>query len=181
MWATLATPFLGLAKFIAEETAGWVKRRQELQVATFQAKVAEIKARAEIAAYKVKADVEWDLAWAGQAERSWKDEYLLILWTVPVLPFLLSLFVPSMRPFVFDILEYVQGLNEDMIMWYMAGWSVIFSATFGLKAALGFMQPGKVAKIAEAFKDLPDDIPEAAIAATNERVKKFLDKGPGLY
>lgn len=177
----LATPL----KFVATEVSKWSERRDLLKEATLKAQLAKITADAELAAYKAKADVEWDLAWAGQAQSSWKDEYILILWTIPMLAFLPALFMPSMREGVMQTLQFLQTMGgPDIVYWYMGGWGVIFSATFGMKNALQLMVPGNISKITEAFSGVPDDIPQGIVDAATERIKEKLANGslkPGLF
>lgn len=174
----LATPF----QLVVDRVSKWSERRDKLTEAKLGAELAKITAEAELAAYKVKADVEWDLAWAGQAQASWKDEYILVLWTIPMLTFLPALFIPTWRDNFVDTMQFVQNLfGPDILYWYMGGWGVIFSATFGMKSALQFMVPGNVGKIAAAFQQLPDDIPDGAAAAVTEGIKERLAGKVGLF
>lgn len=171
---TLAAPL----KYIAGEVSKWSERRDLIKEAELKARLAKITAEAELAAYKVKADAEWDLSWAGQAQSSWKDEYILVLWTLPMLAILPALFFPSMREGVEATLQFVQTLGgPDVIYWYMGGWGVIFSATFGMKNALQLMVPGNISKITAAFSQVPDDIPDELVQATTERIKQGLANG----
>ncbi|WP_112212721.1 hypothetical protein [Agrobacterium sp. CFBP2214] len=171
---TIATPL----KYIVGEVSKWSERRDLIKEAELKAKLAKITADSELAAYKAKADVEWDLAWAGQAQSSWKDEYILILWTLPMLAFLPALFFPDMREGVEATLQFVQTLGgPDVIYWYMGGWGVIFSATFGMKNALQLMVPGNISKITEAFSQVPDDIPKEVVQAATEKIRQKLADG----
>ncbi|MBO6814564.1 MAG: hypothetical protein JJ891_06875 [Rhizobiaceae bacterium] len=138
----------------------WSERRDALKTAEHEAKVAEVKARAEVAAYKVKADIEWDLKWADQASSSWKDEFILAIWSIPILGLIASMFIPPMRPAVMETLNYLQAFHPDFAEWYMAGWGIIFAATFGMRNAMSVMLPGRAARVLEASKGLKDDIPE---------------------
>lgn len=167
-------PIMGVFRFLVKEVSDWSKRRDTLKGIQLEADVAEIKAKAEIATYKVKADIEWDLAWAGQATSSWKDEYILILWTIPLVAFLPSLFFDGFRESTLQTMEFLQGIHPDIFYYYMVGWGVIFSATFGMKGLVQTMIPSKVSKIAEAFSEIPDDIPEAVADKANNRVAEFL-------
>lgn len=172
MWNLISS----VGTFFVKEVSDWSRRRDSLKAATLEAEVAEIKARAEIAAYKVKADIEWDLAWAGQAQSSWKDEFILILWTIPVLAFLPSLFFEGARESTMATLDYLKmTFGDGFLNFYTIGWGVIFSATFGMKAAAKMMLPGTVTKITEAFDDIPDDVPEAAVTAAQKKVSSFVD------
>lgn len=168
----LAGPF----KYLVTEVRGWAERKDVLRKAELDASVAEIRAKAELAAWKVKADVEWDLTWAGQAQSSWKDEYLLILWSIPLLPVILAVLFPGYRDDFMETLGFFQQLNPDIIPFYLMGWSIIFAATFGLKQATQMMLPGRLGKMVEAISGAPDDIPEKAVESVTARIKKDLGK-----
>lgn len=171
-----ALPFLvNIVKFVTKEASDWSRRRDTLKEAKLEANVAEIKAKAEIATYKVKADIEWDLAWAGQAETSWKDEWLLILWSVPMVVGMFSLFIPPLQTNVMNAIVFAQSIHPDMPLWYAGGWAVIFSATFGMKSLVQLFLPGKITKIADVFGELDDDIPDDVAAKAHERITNFLD------
>jgi hypothetical protein len=167
----------GVGTFLVKEVADWSRRRDSLKEVQLEAEVAEIRARAEIAAYKVKADIEWDLAWAGQAQSSWKDEFILILWTIPMLAFLPSLFFSGAREGVQGTLEYLQALGgPDVLKFYISGWAVIFAATFGMKSVTQMMLPGSISKITEAFSSVADDVPEAVAKTAQSKVSSFMEK-----
>jgi len=74
-------------------------------------------------------------SWEEQAMRnsatSWKDEYLVIIFTIP----LVCCFIPSLVPYVrdgFDVLE-------TMPSWYQITLSVIVAASFGVRSVIGFI------------------------------------------
>lgn len=167
---------LSLGRLIVEQLGDWSKRRDAISDAKLRAQLAKIEAEAELATYKLKADVEWDLAWAGQAERSWKDEYLLILFTLPLWGFLLAVFIPDARPVVVETLDWLKEVHPLMLEFYIGALAVIVSAVYGVRAfAQGFL-PGRVARIAEAFSGVPDDIPEEAVEAASQRVQEFISR-----
>jgi len=183
MWQTakafvkfLLSPGTGLVTFAAGTFSNWATNRAKIKVAETDTRVALLQAQAEVAAYKVKADIEWDLKWADQASSSWKDEFLLLLWSFP----LIGIFIPYTRPFVMEGFEFLKAFNPDAAYWYMAGWSIIFAATFGVRQAASLMLPGSVAKMAGALGELPDDIPEAVVVKAQASVDAALKKGREL-
>lgn len=162
----MAFPFVAVISAVSQVfgwgkdlVAGYVEKKARLAEAELDYKVKEMQARSEIALYKVKADVEWDLKWADAAQHSWKDEWLLILWSIP----LCGLFIPPLRPYIIEGFEYLKAFNPDAPGWYMAGWSIIFAATFGVKNAIKFMAPGRIANLVSTIANAPDDVPEAAL------------------
>lgn len=159
-------PILGVFKWVTGEVSKWSERRDRLSTARLEAEVASFRAKAEIAAYKIKSDIEWDLKWASSADMSWKDEFMLILWAFPMI----GLFIPDLRPFVMDGFDYLKTFHEEAPTWYMAGWAIIFSATFGMKSAMKFMLPARAARLATVFGGLEDDIPMDVVKAAQERI-----------
>lgn len=157
-----------------EELSKWSKRRDTIKVAELEERVAEIKARTEIAAYKVKSDIEWDLKWAGQAEASWKDEWLLILWSAPLVLAMVCVVFPPLRDDLVTTLEFINGLNDQIFYWYAMGWALIFGATFGYKGFVQMMVPGKVERIANAFSEIPDDVPMDVVEEAQEFISEKL-------
>ena len=162
------TPVLEIVKWGGGELSKWSERRDTIKTAELDAKVATIKAQAELAVYKMKSDIEWDLKWADGATSSWKDEFMMLVFMAPMI----AVFIPGLRPFVVDGFEYMKTLHPDFGWWYMAGITIIFSAVFGMKGAAQIMLPGKVTKIAQAFGALEDDIPDEAADEAQKRVSK---------
>lgn len=162
-----------LVEYLVKQVSDWSARRDQIKQAETDAKVAELRAKAEIAAYKVKADIEWDLKWADQAGSSWKDEFMLILWSLPMI----GLFVPGLRPFVIDGFNYLKMFNPDAPAWYMAGWAIIFAAVFGFRQAAALMLPGQTGKLAGILAQLPDDIPDEVAGKAQASVAEALKAG----
>lgn len=162
-----------LAEYVVKQLSDWSARRDQIKQAETDAKIAELKAKAEIAAYKVKADIEWDLKWADQAGSSWKDEFMLILWSMPMI----GLFIPGLRPFVMEGFDYLKLFNPDAPSWYMAGWAIIFAAVFGFKQAAALMLPGQAGKLAGVLAQLPDDIPDEVATKAQSSVDALLKAG----
>lgn len=171
---------VGPIKFLIKTASSWAGNMVELQALKHDAKVAQITAQAELAAYKYKADLEWDLAWAGQASGTWKDEYLLVLFSLPIIAFLPSL-IPGPIGDLFmahsmAVLTTISKVDPDIPTWFLGAWSIMFAAVFGNKAASQIMMGSKIKQIAEAFQPLPDDVPEEAVKAATDRIKERLAK-----
>lgn len=168
------------AKFVFKEVALWVARREEIGQAKHDAKVAEITAKTELAAYKMKTDLEWDLAWAGQASGTWKDEYLLLLFSVPVIVGFGVLIPGPIGAFWLQhmgiVIKGLQAIDPNITSWFWTGWGAIIAATFGNKALGNFMMGDKIKKVADAFAPLPDDVPEEAVQSVTDRIKAEVEK-----
>lgn len=166
MWSTI----FGFIPAIIEGVSKWSERRDKLREAELEERLSYHRARSELAAEIVKADTEWDLEWARTSNNSWKDEWLLILWSIPMVAFLPALFFEGARGSLLNTLTFIRQLDENALWFYFGGWGVIFSAVFGLKAAAQIMLPGKVTQIANAFSTLEDDIPDTAVQGAAERI-----------
>jgi len=100
-----------------------------------EGKNAKIKAKAdaeaEVMVQSAKSIASWEALQARNAGQSWKDEWLTLLFSIP----LILAFFPSAVPYVragFEVLE-------QMPQWYQYALSVIVSASFGVRSAIGLM------------------------------------------
>jgi len=153
-------------KWVGKEIGKWQDRESRRTDARLEVELAEARAKVEIAAYKVKSDIEWDLKWADGAMHSWKDEFLLILWSIPTI----GLFIPGLRPYVIDGFEYLKSFNPEAPTWFISGWAIIFAATFGIKQALSFMLPTRYASLVTAINNASPDIPQDVMPGIQKAV-----------
>ena len=112
-------PLIGLATTAWQ---GWMKHREiktEGKLMVTQAKI-EAKCR------KIDQKFSMDAAAAGDMRYSWKDEYLMVLLSVPVV----MSFIPKMAPYVAQGFEVLNGTPE----WYRWSFLGVVAATFGLRA-----------------------------------------------
>lgn len=99
----------------------WLQGKQKIQEATIEQQVKSLE-----------RDANWDELQAGASATSWKDEWLTLLISIP----LVMAFIPELASFVdvgFDVLERTPE-------WYQMMVGVVFAASFGLKEAVKFMQ-----------------------------------------
>jgi hypothetical protein len=95
------------------------KAKQRLKLATLETKLAiEMK--------RATADIDWDTQAMLNAKDSWKDEYLLLLFSPP----LIMAFIPGLVPYV------VQGFAalNDTPDWYKGAIALMVAASFGMRA-----------------------------------------------
>jgi hypothetical protein len=71
------------------------------------------------------ADMNWEMEFARQAATSWKDEYTLIVVSIP----LVMAFVPGLTPYVKSGFESFASTP----LWYQAMVQVLFYATVGIR------------------------------------------------
>ena len=70
---------------IANLAGTWLEGKVEKTKAETGAKVARAKAEATIMEKKATGELEWDLEMARGSQSSWKDEWLVILFSVPLI------------------------------------------------------------------------------------------------
>lgn len=107
MWQALIQPLASLV-------GGYLKNKAEEKQAVHERKLEVIKHEAN-----------WDNIQASNAGTSWKDEWLTLLFSVP----LVMAFVPSAVPYVIDGFKALEQMPE----WYRVYLGVIMAASFGFR------------------------------------------------
>jgi hypothetical protein len=98
-WLTALTTFIGP---VSKIVGNWQVRRGQVSAAAHEAKLERIKSQ----------------------RGDFKDEYLLFIWSAP----LLCAFVPALQDNAFRAFDYMSKLPD----WYMGGWVAISLAVFGV-------------------------------------------------
>lgn len=83
-------------------------------------------ARSQVSAAKHEAKLERIKAQQGD----WKDEFLIIIWSAP----LMCGFIPPLQDTAFRAFDYMEKLPP----WYMGGWVAISLAVFGVDKVAKF-------------------------------------------
>ena len=112
MWQALIAP-------LTELVSGHFKRKAEEKQATHERKLEVIK-----------HESNWDNIQATNAGTSWKDEWLTLLFSVP----LVMAFVPSAVPYVIEGFKALETMPE----WYRVYLGVIMAASFGVRQLVNF-------------------------------------------
>jgi len=116
-------------KMVGTMVSGW----QERKTLTAKAKTEIIKAKVEsqitMAEAGKFAEIEIDKSVVDQMADSWKDEYLLIIFTIPAW----LCFVPSAQELVTDGFNALANTPE----WYQALLAIIVARTFGVSEFIG--------------------------------------------
>ena len=104
-----------------------------------EGRVAKTKAKAEAEATvlikQAESAADWEAAMARNSGQSWKDEWLTLLFSIP----LILCFIPSMVPYVragFEVLETMPDFYQYTL-------SVIVAASFGVRSVIGIMNKKK--------------------------------------
>ena len=115
---------------ISQLAGTWLEGKVEKTKAETGAKVARAKAEATIMEKKATGELDWDLEMARGSQSSWKDEWLVILFSVP----LILAFIPGMEEVVANGFAQL----ETMPQWYQYSLGVIVAASFGVRSATKF-------------------------------------------
>jgi len=115
---------------VTELAGTWLNGKVEKTKAEAATKVAKAKAEAVIMEKKATGEIDWDLEMAKGSSNSWKDEWLTILFSIP----LILAFIPGMEEVVANGFAQLQAMPE----WYQYSLGVIVAASFGVRSATKF-------------------------------------------
>ena len=117
---------------IANLAGTFLQGRLERAKANTEMKVAEAKARATVMEKQATGEIDWDLEAIRGARNSWKDEWLVILFSIP----LILAFIPKMELVVLNGFTVLEQMPE----WYQYSLGVIVASSFGVRAATKFFR-----------------------------------------
>ena len=115
---------------IANLAGTWLEGKVEKTKAETGAKVAKARAEAVIMEKKATGEIDWDITMAEGSKHSWKDEWLTILFSIP----LILAFIPGMEEVVANGFQQLEQRPE----WYQYSLGVIVAASFGVRSATKF-------------------------------------------
>ena len=99
----------------------------ETKKAKAKQKLVKIEAETSIMEKQISGEIDWDVEAVKGSKESWKDEYLTILFSIPLLLCFL--------PFTVEYVERgFQALGQTP-EWYKYTLGIIVSASFGIKGA----------------------------------------------
>jgi len=116
---------------IANLAGTWLNGKVEEKAALNKVKVAKAEAEAQIMVSAATSEAEWDRIMANASANSWKDEWLTILFSIPLI---LAFCGDWGRGIVADGFTAL----ENMPSYYQYTLGVIVSASFGVRAATKF-------------------------------------------
>ena len=115
---------------ITQLAGTWLDGKVEKTKAETGAKVAKAKAEAVIMERKATGELDWDLEMAKGSQSSWKDEWLTVLFSIP----LVLAFIPGME----EVVKNGFARLNEMPEWYQYSLGVIVAASFGVRSATKF-------------------------------------------
>ncbi len=116
---------------LTELAGGWLKGKADAQAAAANLKLVEAEAKATIMKSAATSEAEWEKIMAQGSQSSWKDEWLTILFSIPLI---LSFCGDWGRV----IVEQGFAALEVMPEWYQYTLGVIVAASFGIRSATKF-------------------------------------------
>ena len=119
---------IGLA---SDLLGGWLKSKAETKAAETRAKVAKAEVEAEVMKVAATHEAGWEKIMAQGSQNSWKDEWLVGLFSIPLI---LSFCGEWGRTIVAEGFAAL----ETMPNWYQYTLGVIVAASFGVRSATKF-------------------------------------------
>tara|TARA_R100000458_G_scaffold57401_1_gene63559 strand:- start:3410 stop:3793 length:384 start_codon:yes stop_codon:yes gene_type:complete len=108
----------------------WLEGRNEKIKANTKVKVARAEAEASVMEKKATGEIDWDITQVKASEGSWKDEWLTVVFTLPLI---LLLFGQEER--VNNFFIALSNCPE----WYQYMLGTIVAASFGFRGAAKFI------------------------------------------
>ena len=115
---------------IADLAGTWMSGKVAEKKAQSATKVARAQAEAVVMQKKATGEIDWDLEMAKGSQSSWKDEWLTVLFSIP----LVMAFIPGMEEVVANGFARLNEMPE----WYQYSLGVIVAASFGVRSASKF-------------------------------------------
>jgi len=116
---------------LTELAGGWLKGKADAQAAAANLKLVEAEAKATIMKSAATSEADWERIMAQGSQSSWKDEWLTILFSIPLI---LSFCGEWGR----TVTEQGFAALEAMPDWYQYTLGVIVAASFGIRSATKF-------------------------------------------
>jgi len=122
----------GLLGPIANLAGTWLNGKVEQKAAQNKVKVAKAEAEAQIMVSAATSEAEWDRIMANASANSWKDEYLVILFSIPL--------ILAFLPFEWANVAVAKGFAalDSMPQWYSYTLGVIVASSFAVRSATKF-------------------------------------------
>ena len=115
---------------VANLAGTWLDGHVAEKKAKTEAKIVTIKSEAKIKERQATGEIDWDIEMAKSSDGSWKDEWLTVIFTLPLL---LLMFGEYDR--VSDFFLILDSAPD----WYQYLLGTIVAASFGFRGAAKFM------------------------------------------
>lgn len=117
---------------ITDLASNYLKGKADAQAAAANLKLVEAEAKATIMKSAATSEAEWEKIMAQGSQNSWKDEWLTVLFSIPL--------ILAFLPFEWAEKAVNNGFAalETMPSWYSYTLGVIVAASFGVRSATKF-------------------------------------------
>ena len=116
---------------IASLAGTWLNGKVETKAAETKVKVAKAEAEAQIMLSRATSEADWEKIMAQGSQSSWKDEWLTILFSIP----LILVFTGKWGR---EVVQNGFVALDSMPQWYSYTLGVIVAASFGVRSATKF-------------------------------------------
>ena len=117
---------------IASLAGTWLNGKVETKAAETKVKVAKAEAEAQIMLSRATSEADWEKIMAQGSQSSWKDEWLTILFSIP----LILVFTGEWGR---EVVQNGFVALDSMPQWYSYTLGVIVAASFGVRSATRFL------------------------------------------
>lgn len=118
---------------VANLAGTWLEGHVATKKAKVEAKIVTIKSEAKIKERQATGDIDWDIEQVKNSAHSLKDEWLCILFSIP----LILAFIPGCEEIVRNGFEQLELMPD----YYRYSLGVIVASSFGVRAATKFFGP----------------------------------------
>ena len=117
---------------IGNLASSWLQGKADAASAAANLKLVEAEAKATIMKSAATSEAEWERLMAEGTQNSWKDEYLVLLFSIPL--------ILSFLPFEWAKEAVTDGFaaSEQMPQWYSYTLGVIVASSFAVRSATKF-------------------------------------------
>tara|TARA_R110000822_G_scaffold213232_1_gene348562 strand:+ start:153 stop:527 length:375 start_codon:yes stop_codon:yes gene_type:complete len=115
----LIAPLLGLA-------SSFIKNKQEISKVKQEGKLVSIQAETEVKRKVASGEIDWDSSMAEGSKDSWKDEYFVIVLSIPMI----GAFIPSFVPYIQEGFIVLDTMPD----YYKGFLGAAVAASFGIKS-----------------------------------------------
>ena len=116
---------------LTELAGGWLKGKADANAAAANLKLVEAEAKSKIMLSKETSVADWERIMAQGTQHSWKDEYLVLLFSVPLI---LCFTGEWGRTAVAEGFAALEAMPE----WYQYTLGVIVASSFAVRSATKF-------------------------------------------
>jgi len=116
---------------LTELAGGWLKGKADAQAAAANLKLVEAETKATIMKSAATSEADWERLMAQGSQNSWKDEWLTILFSIPLILSFCGEWGRTITSEGFAALEVMPD-------WYQYTLGVIVAASFGIRSATKF-------------------------------------------